>query len=525
MFSRGAPLRGFFSSSRTQEFTGHRAVCRYFQRNQACPYGDRCRFVHADEPTHNHRNYDSSRSYSEYPYSNRGREQRFPYPRRQRRAARLVRVWEKCMGVEDEANEVNTVRVMSYNILANGLAMDHKRELYRYVPYHWIEWSHRQRLLLNEIKELSPDVMCLQEVDEYDNLLSELRLLGYDGVFQQRHGENTDGCATFWKLARLQAVEHKVVEFQEHGLRNNVALISKLRDAGDAADSGPSLVGAMLVANTHILFNPKRGDIKLGQMRILLNEARALMADNTCPLVVCGDFNMTPNSALYKFMSKGGLDLTQVDRRNMSGQLEESRHGLSAQRAGSAQGTIGQAHGTHTYWTAESVLHTTVSQTSQDTPLEEVAVDTTISAEVVTVDVEDVEDDDADQDVGTSFEDSEQEVSGRVIQLDGWDRSELRAAVGSEDSSVVRHTFELQSAYAQCRGQNVAEPSVTTYHDKFQGTVDYIWHTPSIKPVRVLQPYPLHELHRLGGILSENMPSDHLALVCDFQVYRSGDPC
>lgn len=51
---------------------------------------------------------------------------------------------------------------------------------------------------------------------------------------------------------------HSVINFHEHKLQNNVALLVLLVPKhADAA--GPPI----LVANTHCLFNPKRGDIKV----------------------------------------------------------------------------------------------------------------------------------------------------------------------------------------------------------------------------------------------------------------------
>ncbi len=50
---------------------------------------------------------------------------------------------------------------------------------------------------------------------------------------------------------------------EQHNLRENVALISVLQHTAHPAQ--PQLV----MANTHVLFNPKRGEVKLGQARVL----------------------------------------------------------------------------------------------------------------------------------------------------------------------------------------------------------------------------------------------------------------
>jgi len=60
------------------------------------------------------------------------------------------------------------------------------------------------------------------------------------------------------------------------------------------------------------LFNPKRGDVKLGQIRLLLEKANALSEKwDKIPIVLAGDFNSTPDSAIYKFLTtmkvEGGI--------------------------------------------------------------------------------------------------------------------------------------------------------------------------------------------------------------------------
>jgi len=78
-----------------------------------------------------------------------------------------------------------------------------------------------------------------------------------------------------------------------------------------------------LVANTHLLFNPKRGDVKLAQARTLLAKAAAVASKFAVGhALLGGDFNATPGSAVYEFVSGGELrNFAALDRRVLSGQL------------------------------------------------------------------------------------------------------------------------------------------------------------------------------------------------------------
>eukprot|EP00899_Mesostigma_viride_P019841 jgi/Mesvir1/27859/Mv07528-RA.1 len=118
-------------------------------------------------------------------------------------------------------------------------------------------------------------------------------------------------------------------------------------------------------------------------------------------------------------------------------------------------------------------------------------------------------------------------VSGLGVLPRGWTSwQELEAAVGDKGTTVATHGLHLRSAYCIERGYPGVrqEPEWTTQHDKYQGTVDYIWHSPSLVPVRVLDTPTCAEADaagiskRRGGLLTAHA-SDHLPLVCDFEIF------
>lgn len=111
-----------------------------------------------------------------------------------------------------------------------------------------------------------------------------------------------------------------------------------------SSSSPPSSPYRFVVGNIHVLFNPSRGDVKLGQIRTLFEAvdrarrtgrvsapatplegagAGASAASPVLPLpaLICGDFNTCAGSDLYHFARDGELDLAQVDRRQVSGQM------------------------------------------------------------------------------------------------------------------------------------------------------------------------------------------------------------
>jgi hypothetical protein len=75
-----------------------------------------------------------------------------------------------------------------------------------------------------------------------------------------RTGGRTDGCLTFWRRGRFASLRVDPLQMRAHGLKDNVALLVLLADR-----ERPPGAPALLVGNTHLLFNPKRGDIKVLQ--------------------------------------------------------------------------------------------------------------------------------------------------------------------------------------------------------------------------------------------------------------------
>ncbi|KXZ49029.1 hypothetical protein GPECTOR_23g117 [Gonium pectorale] len=232
---------------------------------------------------------------------------------------------------------------MCYNILADTYAQHFAPKLYRDVPRRCLEWSARRSLLLAEIRHWAPDVVCLQEVQHWRELEQEMQAAGYEGRFLRRTGRRRDGCATFWRADRLRARALTRLEFAPLGLDDNVALLLSLEPRADAPPPG-SGAGAggcssstgtgsaldrraaealsrvrLLVATTHITFDPAKGDVKLGQPSSRREPLQTLV-------VVTGDFNSTAGSPIYQFVARGSLDLSATTRKKLSGQLHGVCH-------------------------------------------------------------------------------------------------------------------------------------------------------------------------------------------------------
>uniref|UniRef100_A0A672G702 Endonuclease/exonuclease/phosphatase domain-containing protein n=1 Tax=Salarias fasciatus TaxID=181472 RepID=A0A672G702_SALFA len=215
---------------------------------------------------------------------------------------------------------------MSYNILAQDL-LDLHPYLYTYCPLELRDWGYRCSLLLQEIQKCQPDILCLQEVQEnhYEQQLQPaLSLMGYTCVFKRRTGPKPDGCATCYRGSRFVCAATTQLEYfrPETGLldRHNVGVVLLLRPLVDQGarltERGPPLC----VANTHLLFSPRRGDVKLAQLAILLAEIDRVVkscrsSGEHCNVVLCGDLNAVPDTPLCRLITAGSLFYRGLSRR------------------------------------------------------------------------------------------------------------------------------------------------------------------------------------------------------------------
>ncbi|XP_007530197.1 protein angel homolog 1 isoform X2 [Erinaceus europaeus] len=225
--------------------------------------------------------------------------------------------------------------LMSYNILAQDL-MQQSSELYLHCHPDILSWNYRFANLMQEFQHWDPDILCLQEVQEdhyWEQLEPSLRMMGFTCFYKRRTGRKTDGCAVCYKPARFRLLCASPVEFFRPGLellnRDNVGLVLLLQPLLPEG-LGPVSVAPLCVANTHVLYNPRRGDVKLAQMAVLLAEVDkvARLSDGThCPIILCGDLNSVPDSPLYNFVRDGELQYHGMPAWKVSGQ-EDFSHQL-----------------------------------------------------------------------------------------------------------------------------------------------------------------------------------------------------
>jgi CCR4-NOT transcription complex subunit 6 len=226
-------------------------------------------------------------------------------------------------------------RVCTYNVLAEIYAT---QQQYPYCDFWALSWDYRFQNILREILDAAPEVVCLQEIqaDHYENhIYAAMSDAGFEGVYKQKTRQSmglagkVDGCALFWRRSKFHLVESYSIEFNEVAQRQatqvlglnprseeGVAFLNRLSKDNIAQlvvlefISPPTRSNRdtyqLCIANTHLYSNKDFPDVKLWQTWQLLQELESFIMSRgtSLPLIICGDFNSTPDTAVYDLLSR-----------------------------------------------------------------------------------------------------------------------------------------------------------------------------------------------------------------------------
>lgn len=427
--------------------------------------------------------------------------------RRKREKLQAIRKWELTgLGAEMVGLSKNIdgtlFTLLSYNVLAQQLIKDNI-SLYQNCDSKILDWSYRWPLLQHEIQHLQPDIMTFQEVESnhyHTYYFPWFTHCGYKCIYKKRTGTKCDGCLIVYNDKKFTLIEDNSVEFYQPNAgsildRDNIGLIAKLTPT--------EFNYPFCVATTHILFNPKRSDVKLAQLVLLLTELDRICYEGEeggqplyCPIILTGDFNSEPYSRLLDVVRKGTLNYSGLCKRSLSRYSHGPTFGLEL---------IPPSLGV-----SDHCQHKVLQQGRY---LEKVR--------------------------GNLFSlVDKRKIEEKLIKIAHSDRNKdipsSSSDVGcsscpSQSSGIINHSFNFKSAYYHKLHRSNNAPEVTTFQDRWI-TVDYIFYTRIRSNDKIIEGdlkligrYGLispAEAMRVGPLPSDICPSDHLPLAAQFLLRR-----
>ncbi|XP_065367025.1 protein angel [Calliphora vicina] len=207
---------------------------------------------------------------------------------------------------------VQNYKLLSYNILAQDLLVEHLH-LYYKIDNKLLRWESRLHKLKEEMTILAPDIMCLQEMqyDHLKELVNQLSIakqnMRLEYVFKKKTGTRSDGCAIIYDRNKFKLISEQYVEYYTDGVptlnRENIAVMAKFQPLEDIS-------ATFVVATTHLLYNPKREDVRISQVNKLMQAimdfsdiSMSVDNKNRLPVILTGDFNFTPDTRAFQLLT------------------------------------------------------------------------------------------------------------------------------------------------------------------------------------------------------------------------------
>ena len=230
--------------------------------------------------------------------------------------------------------------VLTYNTLCDRMATP---QAYPYTPSWALAWDYRSQLLKEVQLACLTDIVCLQEVNTdalEEHWIPLLGSRGYKHIFYPKTRARTmsspkearmvDGCVLFYNASRFRLIEKHSIEYNSRALAKDD--LKKSEDIFNRimVRDNVGMVGAfelveapgqvLLVATTHLHWDPACRDVKLVQTALLLEETEKFAQKfvhnphfsrardmKSVPILVCGDFNSTADSGVFQLCNYGSV--------------------------------------------------------------------------------------------------------------------------------------------------------------------------------------------------------------------------
>jgi CCR4-NOT transcription complex subunit 6 len=215
-------------------------------------------------------------------------------------------------------NTNRILKVLQFNVL-------NPKNLYR-DQFPWaskkcLKWSFRRDNLLKEIKSANPDIFTMQEVSFFTEFWKpELSKIGYQGFYKE---QKNSGIAIFMKN-EIQDFELKIldqfeIDFNDlHDLldqdvqierfkMNNVALIVVAQYIHKETKEEFNVI----VGTTHLYWSDIYYFVRILQLAKFIDFISQLKYK--FPIILAGDFNFTPDTLEYAYIS-GKVSLEDISK-------------------------------------------------------------------------------------------------------------------------------------------------------------------------------------------------------------------
>jgi mRNA deadenylase 3'-5' endonuclease subunit Ccr4 len=214
--------------------------------------------------------------------------------------------------IDKVTKESPRFKIISYNVLAQVYCLPYR---FPYCEPYYLKWRVRRLNFMKEILSYDADVVCLQEIDSYEEFWQpQMSDAGYDSIYKKRSGSKRDGVAVFFKRKLYQIFNSKVIYLNDiaknivnandasRACQDNIALIVSLQPWEKSNHTS-----AKVVVSCQLHWDPAVEHVQLMQAQSLFRAIEIYNSSFQLPVIVCGSFNCVPSSGVYHFLTTGCL--------------------------------------------------------------------------------------------------------------------------------------------------------------------------------------------------------------------------
>ena len=182
----------------------------------------------------------------------------------------------------------------------------------------YLSWNYRSTLIYEQLNLVQPDVVCLQGVDHYKDLLDALGPSRYQGVYSTHPhsrclksvpNNGPDGICIIYKRSLLELVCSNTISLpvtnKEMDPSNQIAILAQFRFSGGGHDDDLICIVVTQLKSGHLF-----AQTRLLQVDVLLEEIKSFSKD--VPLILCGNFNADSTEPVYGHISSSKPSLSSA---------------------------------------------------------------------------------------------------------------------------------------------------------------------------------------------------------------------
>ena len=195
-----------------------------------------------------------------------------------------LKTWADTFGVTaaNPTLEDDAIKVVCYNCLG---PMHGEGSKHDYAAVSITKWTRRRDRLLDELRGMSADIYCLQEISAKalkETFIPNLKHVGLEcfgfapskqaDKVKGKYGHKYVGCAIFGRSDKFNIIASKRVHLRDYGPldvcrshRFHVDYVAKWNSMVMIMVQLKATNQTVCIANTHIFWNPARADIKATQ--------------------------------------------------------------------------------------------------------------------------------------------------------------------------------------------------------------------------------------------------------------------